>query len=416
MTTESANATTTSLQWISNYYSPALIVDDDNATQHILTSYLNNLGFNETKTSHTGDQANTYLASGVHIGLIILELSTPHIDGIALIKDIALYQPDTSIIILSAYDKGMRRTAKLLAESYGLRVLDALAKPLKKRELYNVLVSGLGANFEHALVESDTSASIYPTKEEILSSFSNIHMHFQPKISLATGELVGCEALARMSAEVSGEVRLLTADYFIPYFEMEGRMAMLSESIIEKSLDALVVFQAAGLHISMSINLSMHDLEYSSLPDFVYEQICRRSLRPNSIILEITETSLSQSLSTCMETVSRLRLLGLNVSIDDFGTGFSSLKQLRDFPFNELKIDRSFIKDAVNDEGAKAIITACIGIAAAFNMQTVAEGIESKEQYDLLLNLGCDIGQGYLIATPLSQSNFLAWCKTRPCK
>lgn len=397
------------VELIANYYSPALIVDNDELVQKILPSQLHQFGFRSIESAFDGEQARACLASRSQIGLTILDLSMPRLDGIAIIKDIAYFHPACAIIILSSLDENLLRTVRLLAESYGLKVLAAREKPLKKQDLLELLSEGFCSSRIDVRHDQVPGGKFRPTKMTILNSLPNLVLHFQPKISLRTGETVGCEALARLVFEGEQETHILTPDHFIPHFENAGRMTELTTLVVKQALDGLLFFKANGIDINMSINLSMHDLELPSFPGFIEREIKNRSISPEQVTLEITETSLSKNMKACMETASRLRLLGCSVSIDDFGTGFSSLKQLRQLPFNELKIDESFVGDALDDTGAHAIVESCIGIAEAFGLKVVAEGIETEAERNLVLGLGCEVGQGFLFCEAKPKEHFIDW-------
>lgn len=132
-------------------------------------------------------------------------------------------------------------------------------------------------------------------------------------------------------------------------------------------------------------------------------------LDPSMIVLELTESALMGSITTSLDILTRLRLKGFQLSIDDFGTGFSSLSLLHKVPFTELKIDQSFVANMQHDNESRAIVDTCIMLGHKLNMEIVAEGIEDKETWQLLLDAGCDIGQGYFIAKPMPESAFAHW-------
>lgn len=400
-------------QWFANFYSPALIIDDDDLIQTLLQRQLQDLGLNDTECCTDGERALIYLASRPRIGLIILDLSMPKVDGVSLIKEIAGYQPNAKLLILSSQDEGVLRSVKILAESFGLHVLGALSKPLRNTVLRDILSAGFKYTGTKPLVFSDHPEESPPSKEQVLEAIDKVVVHLQPKINLRTETLVGFEALARMPLEIDGRSLTVFPDYFIPIFETAASMHKLTARIITQTLESLKRIHLICPEISASINLSMQDLELEGLVDFIQNELQEHGLLPRHIVLEVTETSLAKNLSLCMETVAKLRLMGCSVSIDDFGTGFSSFKQLRELPFDELKIDRTFVDAMANDKSANAIVDACQAIARAFNMRVVAEGIETREQHDLLVEKGCNQGQGYYYSPPLAEQAFLDWVASR---
>jgi len=165
------------------------------------------------------------------------------------------------------------------------------------------------------------------------------------------------------------------------------------------------------LDLSVAVNVSMANLTALDFPDFVSEQARLKGLPPASIVLEVTESQLMRDLRAPLEILTRLRLKRFRLSIDDFGTGHSSLAQLRDLPFDELKIDRSFVHGAHNNEILRAIFQASLGLAKQLGMATVAEGVEDSDDADFVRSTGCDLAQGYLIAKPMAASQVEAWVR-----
>jgi EAL domain-containing protein (putative c-di-GMP-specific phosphodiesterase class I) len=153
---------------------------------------------------------------------------------------------------------------------------------------------------------------------------------------------------------------------------------------------------------------SFRDLEF---PKMLEDQLKAHCLDPSQIVLEVTESALMQELVKSLDTLTRLRMKGIALSIDDFGTGYSSLVQLHRIPFSEMKIDRSFIRNALSDEESLAIIKITIMLAHELGMKVVAEGIENQQTWDLLSSLGCDAAQGYFIAKPMPGKELLNWVR-----
>lgn len=397
------------IAFIANYYSPALIVDNDITTQCVLPNQLRKFGFRGTESAFNGEKARICLATRPRLGLIILDLSMPQLDGIAVIKDIARFHPCSSIILLSSLDENLLRTARRLAESYGLRVLAAHEKPLEREKLLELLSDGFCARKIEIRENYEVARTFQPSKAIILSSLPSIDLYFQPKICLLTSEIIGCEALARLILDFGGAPRVLPPDYFIPYFEKEKKMTELTTLVVRKSLDSLKYFLEEKININMSINLSMHDMASSSLHDFLEAETRARSISPEQVTLEVTETSFSQNMNASMETARRLRLLGFSVSIDDFGAGLSDIKHLRQLPFDELKIDRAVVRGAVNDRKAFTILETSVDLAKSHKLKVVAKGIESEVERNLVSDLGGEIGQGFLFCRAEPKEKIVDW-------
>ena len=166
-----------------------------------------------------------------------------------------------------------------------------------------------------------------------------------------------------------------------------------------------------GLALRMSINVSMNNLASLEFPDFIAGRAAAAGVSPEEVVLEVTESRLMKDLRAPLEVLARLRLKRFSVSIDDFGTGHSSLAQLRDFPFDELKVDRGFVHGAFEDETLRAIYQASLGLARQLNMDVVAEGVEDRDDWDFVRRTHCSLAQGYFIARPMPADALPGWLR-----
>jgi len=231
-------------------------------------------------------------------------------------------------------------------------------------------------------------------------------LHFQPKISLSTGRVIGVEALVRWQHSQRG---LMAPDQFIGLAEQTGVIRPLSRWVLNETLRQWSAWRRAGIDVSMAVNLSVRDLHDPDLPQIVGDLLARWRAVPSDLVLEITENGLMAEPARALDTATRLRALGARLAIDDFGTGYSSLAYLKRLPVSELKIDRSFVRDIAVDEDDATIVRSTIGLAHDLGLNVVAEGIEDQASYDVLTRLGCDVGQGYFISRPLPAPDFEAW-------
>ena len=165
----------------------------------------------------------------------------------------------------------------------------------------------------------------------------------------------------------------------------------------------------AGLRIQVSVNISMDNLADLDFPDLIEKQLSDAGIPPSNLLLEVTESRLMKDPKAQLDIFARIRLKNVGLSIDDFGTGYSTLAQLRDIPFDELKIDRGFVHGVHADSNIRAIFDANVKMAQQLGMTTVAEGVEDKNDWDFLCTSGCDIAQGYFIAKPMPASDLLTW-------
>jgi diguanylate cyclase (GGDEF)-like protein len=224
-------------------------------------------------------------------------------------------------------------------------------------------------------------------------------LHYQPKVSLKSRKLIGFEALARWNHPKRG---LITPEEFIPVAEQTGLIVPLGNRVIEEACSQMSVWQKMpqAAPLLMSVNLSTQQLLQENLVEHVKYCLQEYGLAAEALHLEVTESSIMENTDQVLRTMERLKALNVNLWIDDFGTGHSSLGYLHRFPFNTLKIDRSFIA-RMEQRDTLTIIRAILTLSHTLGMEVVAEGIETHEQADQLEQLGCDYGQGYLFSRPV---------------
>jgi len=233
-----------------------------------------------------------------------------------------------------------------------------------------------------------------------------LDVYFQPKVTLADRHLVGVECLARWTHAAHGEV---APEDFVAVAEHTGQVARLTERVLTEGLRRCREWAEADHPLSIAVNLSVRTLLDSRFPDMVEEQLARYSVAPAQVTFEISEPGMLGDIERVLPTLYRLRDLGVRLSVDDFGTGASSLSYLRQWPVHEVKIDDSFVQGMATDSGDLAIVRAVISLAREFGLTVVAEGVESELTLDLLEEMGCEIGQGYLFSRPLPYERLEAW-------
>ncbi|MFM8766810.1 MAG: putative bifunctional diguanylate cyclase/phosphodiesterase, partial [Rubrivivax sp.] len=235
-----------------------------------------------------------------------------------------------------------------------------------------------------------------------------LQLYLQPKVRLADGEVIGAEALVRWEHPERGLVQPMQ---FVPFAEQSGFVRVLTLWMIEQTAKYAASIGAAWPAMKFGVNLSARDLLDQDFPAKV-EQLTRRSgVDPKRLTLEITESSIMEDPERSLQTLLKLRALGLRLSIDDFGTGYSSLAYLKRLPLDELKIDRSFVMSMQTDPADAKIVRSTIDLAHNLGLSVVAEGIDSPEAFALLRDLGCDEGQGYRLARPMPAAYFAEWAR-----
>lgn len=235
-------------------------------------------------------------------------------------------------------------------------------------------------------------------------------LHYQPKVNMHTGELIGAEALIRWQHPEQG---LLPPDRFLPVIEHHALGIQLGEWVIETALGQVAAWQAEGLHVPVSVNIAANHLQRSDFAERIYLLLSLHpDVTPDMLQLEVLESSALADMNHVAETMATCTRMGIGFSLDDFGTGYSSLSYLKRLPAAELKIDRGFVRDMLHDADDLAILDGVLGLARAFRRRAVAEGVETEAHGELLLRLGCECAQGYGIARPMPPEALPAWVAT----
>ncbi|WP_414636760.1 putative bifunctional diguanylate cyclase/phosphodiesterase [Actinophytocola sp.] len=237
-----------------------------------------------------------------------------------------------------------------------------------------------------------------------------VKIHYQPKISLPSREILGVEALVRWRHPEFGD---LHPDEFVPAVEAAGLVDALTDFVLEQSLIKVRKWMDRGLRIGVAVNLSVRSLANLSFPDSVSAALTRRDVPPALLTLELTESGVMADPQRALPVLRALSNLGVVLAVDDFGTGYSSLAYLRQLPVDEVKIDKSFVFGMGSDLGDLAVVRSIVELGHSLGLTVVAEGVEEDVARDQLAAMGCDVAQGYLISRPLSEERLEAWLQAR---
>lgn len=384
-----------------------LIIDDDQRICRLIKRVADRMGVESVTIDQSVLFDSTYRDYGPN--LILMDLQMPQLDGIEILRELAAQQSEAAIILTSGMDKSVVETAEELGKSLGLNMAGILPKPIEIDRVKEVLESHFGPFKKRRL-----DLALELTEDELLRAIeqNELRVYYQPQIKFESGAVMGVEALVRWQHPEHG---LIFPDSFIPLAEKsQALIGELTYCVLETALRDDERFRECGIELNISVNLSAILLGDLSLPDRVEEVLKAHHFDPERLLLEVTESGAMENPSLTMDILTRLRLKGIRLSLDDFGTGFSSLVQLYRMPFNEIKIDKSFVMMANESEEAAAIARITIDLGHSLGLEVVAEGIEDQKCYDWLKGLECDIGQGYLISRPVSVSNFLNWMDEHP--
>lgn len=233
--------------------------------------------------------------------------------------------------------------------------------------------------------------------------YDELEPYFQPKISSETGAVCGAEALLRWQHPRKG---FISPDTFIPLAEQTGIIQPLTEWVLDKALEQCALWHRSGFPITVSVNLSTHNLKNRKIVDFVSNSLKKWSLNPGSLCMELTESAVMTEPELALEILKELDAMGVSLSIDDFGTGYSSLSYLQQLPVDELKIDKSFVIKMGEGSNDDVIVRSTIDLAHNMKLQVVAEGVETQYAVNHLTSLGCDVMQGYFFSRPIPAIEF----------
>jgi EAL domain-containing protein (putative c-di-GMP-specific phosphodiesterase class I) len=312
-------------------------------------------------------------------------LQMPDVDGVELLRAMAAEDLKAPIILMSGVEDKVLRTVGDLGTDLGLNMRGVLAKPIRMETLRRTL-------------DQDSAPPGSNRADELRDAIAGgqLVLHYQPVIRLASRELISFEALVRWNHPTEG---LIQPDSFIPLAEERGMIDDLTWTVVRLAVEQAARW-ALTIAVPIAVNLSATNLNDDTFPDKL-TQLCREyGVAPHQIHLELTETATSRDSMRLKAILSRIRLKGFKLAIDDFGIGYSSMMQLRSLPFSTLKIDKSFVNDMLHSEDAGIIVDAILALAGAFRMDVVAEGIETEAQLAALVTRGALSGQGYLIARP----------------
>ncbi|MBU2098465.1 MAG: EAL domain-containing protein [Gammaproteobacteria bacterium] len=398
-----------------------LILDDDPLTGQTITNIATLAGVD---ARYTDDPLEFFrLIKDWRPDFIALDLVMPRMDGVQVMVELARLRCPADIIISSGVGGRVLDAAARSASEHGLNIIGVLPKPFspaRLRELLNREPAGTVPAI-HSAAQQHSQQSIPAHELADAISHNEITVVYQPKINCRTGLLAGFEVLARWQHPVRGTIG---PDQFIPLAEQSGLINALTETVMLQSLrwyaalpdnlgdDASFDYLRRRLReITLSVNISAISLSHLDLFERLDDYCQSMGIHPNRIIFELTETCAMEDPVSSLDILTRLRMKGFHLSIDDFGTGFSSMLQLARLPFSEIKIDKSFVMTAAESKESRTVIKTIIDLGHGLGLYTSAEGIESEETLEYLRSIGCDLAQGYAIARPMSGDAVLKWLR-----
>lgn len=385
-----------------------VVVDDDPVMLRFLGAMVRGLGV-EGISAYTDARAalgDPTLHDGRPV-CILLDINMPGMDGIECVRQLAEGGFGGCLVLVSGEDEAMRRATAMLAQARGLRLSGTLPKPPTREAMLaalgeclpdavsqpGIVVAGPLPRFGHAEVRAALAEG-------------QLVNHYQPQVSLHSGALIGVEALVRWAHPEHG---LLPPAQFVAVAERYGLIGDLLIQTLRQALRDLATWQRCGHDLRVAVNVSMDNLTVTGTADFIEGEAKAAGLDPRQIVLEVTESRLMQDLATALDVLARLHLKRFRLSVDDFGTGHSTLVVLRDLLFDELKIDAGFVHRAAQDARLATFFRASQGLAHNLGMEAVAEGVEDREDWVFARREGCDLAQGWFIARPMPAERLTDW-------
>ncbi len=384
-----------------------MLIDDDFFLLNYVKQVLENFGVSKIAIFTDANDALATIKGNKEqpYDLLISDLNMPAMDGIDFFRELGRIKFDKRIILMSGVSLEVRESAAKLSRSFGLDVIGSLGKPINSDELKTLLYK----------VDTDNKTI---KKKLVTESFSKAELHeaiknneivpyYQPKIDALSKQIHGFEALARWK-KGSEIVSPIT---FIPQIEQYNLAKFMTEKIIDQVLIDCQTWIKTGHDFKISVNITIDLLEDNSFIEDLIKNVKQSNVPKGSIVVELTESAFFEDYFGALEGATRLRMAGFLLSIDDFGTGSATFEQLNKIPFTELKIDQTFVTGAHSDSSKQVVLESSLEIAKKLKLKTVAEGIETQQDLDLLYFLGCDYLQGYFFTAPLSKKKIDTWIK-----
>jgi EAL domain-containing protein (putative c-di-GMP-specific phosphodiesterase class I)/ActR/RegA family two-component response regulator len=374
-----------------------LLLDDDPHALRLLSNIGRDQAYEVIATSTVAEFLTAF--GTVEPSVIVLDLQYSDGDGISVMSILKERRCTAPIILVSGFDQRVLETARRVGEASQLRIIGALTKPIHLSKI-------------KPLLDRYREPTEAEWADEIRAGLHDeqFAVFYQPKIETRSGRVLGFEALARWHHPDRG---LVSPDRFIRLAEASGQIALLTEYVLTRAIADCAQWVAAGFDLTVAINIAAPILSTPRILNRLTQLLDERDLPGSRTILEVTETTAMQNPRETMALLGRLRLHGVGLSLDDFGTGFSNLALLYEMPFTELKIDRRFVTDVATNHNSQVIVRALGDLAGHFGLTTVAEGVETSEAWHWLREMGITQLQGFAIARPMPANRALGWLRER---
>ena len=387
-----------------------LLVDDEPFILKLGSTLLAKAGIGDVRTAEGGEQALVLVREQPDaFDIVLTDINMPGTDGIAVLSGLADLGFTGGVGLLSGEDRRVLESVHELGAARALNVLGVLQKPLQVEAVVKLL-NGFEPRLAHPGTGGHSSASDGDEIDsgELALALRNgeIEPYLQPIVHARDGALYGAEALARWIHPRRGTVM---PGRFITLAEDSGQAGELTRVILTRAIEECGRWLHHGFKYSIAVNVPLDAIGQIDLGSLTLKLIAEAGIEPSQVVLEITESQMMKDLVTPLEVLNRLRIRGVKLAIDDFGTGYSSMQQLKRVPFTELKVDRSFVYNAAEDDSARAMLESSVRLGKSLNLELVAEGVESQSDWDTASAVGVDLIQGYFVSRAMPAHEFLPW-------
>lgn len=382
-----------------------LVLEKHSVQRKAVVAVLQQLGIFNILQASTGEQALALMQRQGAVDVALCDLAHKGMECLDFLNCAGQLVMVRSVILYCDFQPQLRRAIEQMASFSGLELLGTLSAPIQAKALQKIL-----QRYQRqcqATPSIPSPASTLPNEEDIRRGLAlgEFRAFFQPKFLLADGQVAGVEVLARWQHPVRG--LLLPRDFLAAVLAYDLIDVMFTQ-LLEQGLSLLSILQRDDRCLEMSFNLHASQLREMGLIDHIRQALARYGISAASLTFELEENGLLEIQPRIQEGLLRLRVMGCGLSIDDFAVGFSSLKLLCQLPFTEIKLDGEFVR-SIHEPRSKAVIASTLALARALNMTLVIEGISKQQQYHALIKMGCEQGQGFYYAKPMSSHELLAW-------
>ncbi len=370
-----------------------LIIDDEAGIRDFISNVAKGIGY---KVRATGDPDEFLsLLGDFRPSTLIIDLNMPKVDGIKLLGILGTKQYQGAVMVISGAESRVLAAAQKSGTRHGLKVLGVVQKPISLSDLRDTLQAA--RSMQRVVTESDLREAL---------ELGQLTIHYQPMVARQENDewrIEGAEALVRWQHPEYG---LVMPDEFITLAEKAGLISALTDYVFRTVVEQMRVWNDSGMDVGIAVNVASELMSDPDFPDRLMVLFGEYRVDSSKLTIEVSERMAMEAGEQDIDVLARLRLKGVQLSIDNFGTGHSSLSQLFQLPFSELKIDRLFVMEINSNAEARTIVKASIHLAHNLNMSICATGVDNQETWDFLDAEGCDKFQGYVISKPVSAASF----------